>query len=168
MKKFKIMRPDRTIIKEKVKEAYTSVLPITLIVLLLCVTVAPIESGTFLAFIIGALFVIVGMGLFTLGADTAMTPIGEYVGSTVMRSKRLWVIMPICFIVGVLITVSEPDLAVLASQLSQTINYWTLIIAVGVGVGVFLVIAVLRIVLKMKMSYLLMLCYGHDEWRLIS
>lgn len=160
MKKFKIMRPDRTIIKEKVKEAYTSVLPITLIVLLLCVTVAPIESGTFLAFIIGALFVIVGMGLFTLGADTAMTPIGEYVGSTVMRSKRLWVIMPICFIVGVLITVSEPDLAVLASQLSQTINYWTLIIAVGVGVGVFLVIAVLRIVLKMKMSYLLMLCYG--------
>ncbi len=159
MKKLKTLKADRTIIKEKVKEAYSSVLPITLIVLLLCVTVAPIQSGTFLAFVIGALLVIVGMGLFSLGADTAMTPIGEYVGSTVMRSKRLWIIMPVCFLVGVLITISEPDLAVLATQLSGTVNYWTLIISVGVGVGVFLVIAVLRIVLKIKLSYLLIGCY---------
>lgn len=160
MKKLKTLKADRTIIKEKVKEAYSSVLPITLIVLLLCVTVAPIQSGTFLAFVVGALLVIVGMGLFTLGADTAMTPIGEYVGTTVMRSKHLWVIMPVCFVVGVLITISEPDLAVLATQLAQTIDYWTLILAVGVGVGVFLVIAVLRIVLKIKMAYLLIGCYS--------
>lgn len=150
---------DRTIISEKVKEAFSSVLPITVIVLLLCFTVVPLDSGLFLAFIVGALLVILGMGLFTLGADTAMTPIGEYVGTSVMRTKKIWIIVPVCFIVGVLITISEPDLQVLASQLVKTIDAWTLILAVGVGVGVFLVIAFLRIVLKIRLSYLLIFFY---------
>ncbi len=150
---------DRSIILEKVKEAFSSVLPITIIVLILSFTIVPIESGMFLAFILGALCVVVGMGLFTLGADTAMTPIGEYVGSSVMRTKKMWIIIFVCFIVGVLITVSEPDLQVLAGQLSNTMEPWALIIAVGVGVGVFLVIAFLRIVLKISLSYLLIFCY---------
>ena len=150
---------DKTIISQKVKEAYSSVLPITLIVLVLCFTFVPIESGMFLSFIFGALLVIVGMGLFTLGADTAMTPIGEYVGTSVMRTKKLWIIMPVCFIVGVLITVSEPDLQVLASQLARTIDFWTLILTVGVGVGVFLVIAFLRIVLRLQLKYMLIFFY---------
>lgn len=150
---------DRTIISEKVKEAFSSVLPITVIVLLLCFTVVPLDSGLFLAFIVGASLVIVGMGLFTLGADTAMTPIGEYVGTSVMRTKKIWIIVPVCFIVGVLITISEPDLQVLASQLVKTIDAWTLILSVGVGVGVFLVIAFLRIVLKIRLSYLLIFFY---------
>ena len=151
---------DKTIISQKVKEAFSSVLPITAIVLALCFTVAPIDSGMFLSFIVGAFLVTLGMGLFTLGADTAMTPIGEYVGSSVMKTKKIWIIMPICFIVGVLITISEPDLQVLAVQLAKTMNQWTLILTVGVGVGVFLVIAFLRIVLKLKLSYLLIFCYA--------
>ena len=146
---------DKTIISQKVKEAFSSVFPITLIVLLLCFSVTPIDSGMLLSFVVGAFFVVVGMGLFTLGADTAMTPIGEYVGTSVMRTKKLWIIVPVCFLVGVLITVSEPDLQVLATQLIKTIDFWTLIICVGVGVGVFLVIAFLRIVLRVKLSYLL-------------
>lgn len=150
---------DRTIISQKVVEAFSSVLPITIIVLALCFTIVPLDSGIFLAFLLGALCVIVGMGLFTLGADTAMTPIGEYVGTSVMRSKKMWIIVLVCFIVGVLITISEPDLQVLATQLSATMNPWILIIAIGVGVGVFLVIAFLRIVLKISLSHLLIICY---------
>ena len=151
---------DKTIISQKVKEAFSSVLPITAIVLALCFTIAPIDSGMFLAFIVGALLVTVGMGLFTLGADTAMTPIGEYVGTSVMKTKKIWFIIPVCFLVGVLITISEPDLQVLAVQLAKTMNQWTLILTVGVGVGVFLVIAFLRIVLRLKLSYLLIFCYA--------
>ena len=150
---------DKTIISQKVKEAFSSVLPITIIVLVLCFTVVPLESGMFLAFILGALLVIVGMGLFTLGADTAMTPIGEYVGTSVMRTKKIWFIVLVCFVVGVLITISEPDLQVLATQLSKTIQPWYLIIAVGIGVGVFLVVAFLRIVLKIRLSVLLIIFY---------
>ncbi len=153
------LRADKTIIGEKVKEAYSSVLPITLIVLLLCFSIVPIDSGMFLSFIVGALLIIVGMGLFTLGADTAMTPIGEYVGASVMKTKKIWLIIPICFIVGVMITIAEPDLQVLGSQLEKAVNPWTLILAVGAGVGVFLVIAFLRVVLKVKMSLLLVICY---------
>lgn len=150
---------DKNIISQKEKESFSSVLPITVIVLILCFTIVPIESGMFLAFILGALFVILGMGLFTLGADTAMTPIGEYVGTSVMKTKKMWIIVPVCFIVGVLITVSEPDLQVLATQLSQTMQPWLLIFAVGIGVGVFLVVAFLRIVLKISLSYLLIIFY---------
>ncbi len=158
-KRARFWAQDKTIISQKVKEAFSSVLPITVIVLILCFSIAPIESGMFLAFILGAFLVIVGMGLFTLGADTAMTPIGEYVGTSVMRTKKIWIIIPICFIVGVLITISEPDLQVLATQLSKTMDSWALILAVGVGVGVFLVIAFLRIVLKIRLSVLLIIFY---------
>ncbi len=158
-KRLGFIRNDKTIISTKIKEAFGSVMPITAIVLVLCFAVVPLDSGTLLAFVIGALLVVVGMGLFTLGADVAMTPIGEYVGSTVMSSKKLWIIIPVCFIVGVLITVAEPDLQILASRLAQTIDSWTLIIAVGVGVGVFLAIAFLRTILKIKLSYILIGAY---------
>lgn len=157
-KNFGFIRNDRTIISSKIKEAFSSVLPITAIVLILCFTIAPVDSGMFMAFAFGAILVVLGMGLFTLGADTAMTPIGEYVGSSIIRTKKIWVIIPLLFIVGVCITIAEPDLQVLAGQLKE-IDTWTLIISVGVGVGVFLVIAFLRIVLKIKLSILLVCSY---------
>lgn len=151
--------PDKTVIFDKIKEAFSSVLPITLIVLLLCFFVTPVDSGMFLSFIVGAFLLVVGMGVFSLGADVGMTPIGEYVGSTVVKTKKIWIIMPIYFVVGVLITIAEPDLHVLANILDGTVDFWALIWAVGIGLGVFLVIAVLRTIIKLKLSYLLILCY---------
>ena len=159
MKKIRFFKRNRTIVLEKLKESFSSVLPITLIVLILCFTITPIDSGLFLAFILGAVFVFIGIGLFTLGADLAMTPIGEYVGSTVIKSRKMWLIVPIFFIVGIMITISEPDLQVLAGQLSDSIQPFLLTISVGIGVGLFLVIALLRIVFKIKLSYILIGCY---------
>ncbi len=150
---------DKTIINAKIKEAFSSIFPIFLIVLLLTVTIIPVENGLLLSFVFGAFLTIVGIGLFTLGADTAMTPIGEYVGKTVINSKKLWIIFPAFFFVGIFITISEPDLSVLATQLAGSVNNWVLLITVGVGVGVFLVVAILRIVLKIKFSYLLIFLY---------
>lgn len=155
MKKSSFIKNTRTVIVEKIKESFSSVLPVALIVLILCLTITPVDSGVFLAFLVGTIMLVVGMGLFTLGADTAMTPIGEYVGASVVKTKKLWIIIPVYFIVGVMITVAEPDLQVLATQLSNVVNKWTLIIAVGVGVGTFMVIAFLRNVLKVKLSYIL-------------
>ncbi len=144
----------RTILKSKIVESLTSVLPVTGIVLLLCFTIAPIPTDAMLAFLFGAVLLVVGMGLFTLGADTAMTPIGEYVGTGMTRSRKLWFIVGVAFFVGIMITVSEPDLQVLAEQVPNVPNM-TLILAVGIGVGLFLVIAMLRIFFKIKLSYLL-------------
>ena len=105
-----------TILREKVQEALASVLPITVIVLVLSVMVAPMPTDVLLAFLTGAVLLIVGMGLFTLGADTAMLPIGERVGAHMTKSRKLWIVVGVSFLMGVIITVSEPDLQVLAKQ----------------------------------------------------
>ena len=106
----------KTVLGEKVREALTSVLPITLIVLILCFTIAPVPSDVLLAFLVGAVLLIVGMGLFTLGADTAMLPIGERVGAQMTKSRKLWVVILVSFLIGMIVTISEPDLQVLAGQ----------------------------------------------------
>ncbi len=97
---------NKTILWEKLREALASVVPITVIVLILSFTVAPIPTETLLAFLIGAVMVILGIGLFSLGADTAMTPIGERVGAAMTRSRKLWVVAAVGFLIGVIVTVS--------------------------------------------------------------
>lgn len=144
---------------DKVKESLASVLPVALVVFVLSVTVTPIDAGTALAFLLGLFCVSVGMGFFTSGAETGMTQIGRYVSVSVIKTKKLWFILPIFFIVGILITVSEPDLQVLAKEVGGTINYYVLLISVGIGVGLFLVFAFLRIVLNVKLRYILIASY---------
>ncbi len=143
----------------KISEALSSVLPVTGIVLLLMVTIVPVEAEMLLAFLIGAVFLIIGMGLFTLGAETAMTPMGEYVGSKMTKSKNLFIIIFVSLFVGTMITVSEPDLKVLADQIFKD-NPMLLIWSVAIGVGVLLVVAMLRIIFNIRLRYLLMGLYG--------
>ena len=102
--------------------------------------------------------VILGIGLFSLGADTAMTPIGERVGAAMTRSRKLWVVAAVGFLIGVIVTVSEPDLQVLAQQVPGVPNA-TLVGAVAVGVGVFLVIAMLRILFRIPLNRMLIVFY---------
>ena len=150
---------NRTILSEKIKESLSSVLPVTLIVLFLLVTFIPVPSSMFLAFLIGAVMIIIGMGLFTLGAESSMTPMGEYMGSAMTKSRSLVTVIFVSFFVGVLVTVSEPDLQVLANQISSIPNL-ILILSVGVGVGLFLVVAMLRILFGIKLKYLLIVFYA--------
>lgn len=149
-----ILQKNRNAIKEKIMESLNSVLPITVIVLILCLTVAPVPSGTMLAFLTGAVLLTVGMGLFTMGAEMAMSPIGERVGAHMTKSKNLLLIIVVSFLLGAMITISEPDLQVLAEQVPNIPNN-VLIWSVALGVGVFLVIALLRIIFSVKLSYLL-------------
>ena len=149
---------NRTILREKIHEALASVVPITAIVLVLSFTVAPLPTATLMAFLIGAALLIVGMGLFTLGADTAMTPIGERVGAHMTRSRKLWIVIAVGFLIGVIVTVSEPDLQVLATQVPGVPNA-LLIGAVAVGVGAFLVIALLRILFRIPLNRMLIVFY---------
>lgn len=159
MKRLKIFDGNKTVIFEKVKQSFSSVFPVFAIVLLLCFIVFPVDSGYMLAFVFGSILVVFGMGFFSLGADSALKPIGEYVGVFILKRKNIAWILLLYFIVGTLITISEPDLQVLATQLNGEVSGLLLVFAVGVGVGVFLVIAVLRIVLRLKMSILLLCCY---------
>ncbi len=154
------MRQSSTIILQRIRESVASVLPVTIIVTVIALFFADIASGTFLSFLLGALLLVIGMGFFSLGADISMARVGEYVGAKMTRSRRISLIILLSFLVGVMITVSEPDLSVLAEQVSDSIEPYILILAVGVGVGVFLVLAMLRIVFGVRLSYLLLVSYA--------
>ncbi len=144
----------------KIKEALISVLPVTLIVILLNFTpIIDLSLKEILVFIGSAVFLILGIGLFNLGADLAMQPMGEQVGSSLMKTNKIKIVALVCFIMGVLITVAEPDLSVLASQVSAVISSPTLIISIGIGVGLFLVLAIIKIILKKDLSMMLMFFY---------
>ena len=149
----------KTILMEKIKESLASVLPVSLIILVLSFTITPLPNHVFISFLSGTFLMIFGMGLFTLGVDKSMTPMGEHVGATMTKSRKIALVVFVSFFIGTLITVSEPDLTVLANRVSgipSQVFIWT----VGLGVGVFLVVAVLRIVFAIKLRYLLFASYG--------
>ena len=147
-------------LKDKIVEALVSALPITAIVYLLALTpLIDLTAVELITFTVGAVLLVFGIGLFNLGADLAMTPMGTHVGSGLSRQKKLSLLLGVCFILGMLITIAEPDLQVLANQVSAVMNGTLLIYTVGIGVGAFLVIAVLRIVFKQSLSHILMLFY---------
>ena len=149
----------RKIINGKLKEAVDSVLPITIIVAVLCFFFIPVGSGLMLAFLVGALMLIVGMGLFTLGAELSMTQMGNLVGAKMTKSRRLWLILVLAFILGLAITIAEPDLQVLAQNVPG-IDKTMLILTVSAGVGIFLTICMLRILLGISLRTLLLIFYG--------
>ena len=147
-------------LKDKILEALISALPITLIVYIMSLTPLFNFSVTeLITFTIGAVLLVVGIGMFNLGADLAMTPMGTQVGSGLSKQRKLGLLLAVCFVLGMLITIAEPDLQVLANQVSAVMNGTVLIYTVGVGVGAFLVVAILKIVFKKSLSNILMLFY---------
>lgn len=145
-------------LKEKIEESLSAVLPITGIVLLISIFLVPLELGTLVMFFVGAAMLIIGMGLFQLGAEIAMTPLGEGVGAQMAKSKHVWTVALVALVIGIVITIAEPDLHVLAQQV-PAIGDMVLIMTVAIGVGIFLVIAILRIIFKVSLSVLLIVFY---------
>ena len=141
------------------KESLQSVLPIFAIVLLLSITFAPLESGVLVMFLFGTLLLIVGMGFFTIGSGISMEPLGEGIGSTLAQIKNVKIPLIVCFVLGVLITIAEPDLTVLAEQVPSIPNL-VLILAVAIGVGIFLVVSMIRSRRGFKLNALLIVFYA--------
>jgi len=147
-------------LREKLRESLVSVVPVSLMVFLLAITPwVNISRHELLVFGGAALLLILGIGLFNLGADMAMTPMGQYIGEGLTKSRKLGILLGVSFLMGLLITVAEPDLSVLAGQVSAVMNGTLLIFTVGVGVGLFLLVAVLKIVFHSDLTSILMFCY---------
>ncbi len=151
-------------LRDKIVESLTSILPIALIVLVLSITLVPMDTGTFLLFLVGVVLLIVGLGCFMLGADMSMLVIGEKIGATMTHSRKIWLIALLSFVIGIIVTIAEPDLQILAEQVpaiaQQTpLGNYLLILTVAVGVGIFLMIGMLRIVFHIPLHYLLIVFY---------
>ncbi len=145
-------------LKEKITESLQAVLPITLIVIAISVILVPIDIGAMAVFLIGAMLLVVGMGFFQLGAEMSMTPLGEGIGASMSHCRHVILIAAVGFVMGTIITMSEPDLQVLAEQVPAIPNM-TLIVTVAVGVGIFLAIAILRILMQISLAAMLAFFY---------
>ena len=144
---------------EKLQESINSILPITVIVAVVCFLFVPVPSGLMLAFLLGAVHMILGMGLFSVGADLSMSRIGSHIGSAMTASRKLWLILLTSFLLGTAITLAEPDLQVLASNVPGISNP-VLLLTVGMGVGLFLALAMLRILFAISLRTMLLILYG--------
>ena len=144
---------------EKLRESALSVVPIAAIVSVMCLCVIPTETDLLLSFLVGTAFIILGMGLFSLGAEQSMTPIGNKIGTALTKTKKMGLILAVSFVLGVSITVAEPDLQVLADTVPH-IDSRLLLITVGAGVGFFMSVCMFRIITGASLRMLLVGCYA--------
>ena len=149
----------KNVLAEKLREAVDSVLPIALIVAVLCLFFVPVGSGLMLAFLVGTGMILAGMALFTLGSEQSMSQIGNLIGSRLTKSRNILLILSVSFVMGVVITMSEPDLQVLAAYVPG-IDRITLILTVSVGVGLFLAVCMVRILTGFALRWLLLAFYA--------
>ncbi len=147
------------VLAEKLKEAAASVLPVTAIVAVLCLAPVRVDVGLMLSFLLGSGLLILGMGLFTLGAELSMSRIGNLIGAKMTKSRKLWFILAVSFLLGVAITMAEPDLQVLATNV-PAIDKTVLIVTVSVGVGLFLMLCMVRILFSVSLRLLLIVFYA--------
>lgn len=147
------------VLAEKLKEAAASVLPVTAIVAVLCLALVRVDVGLMLSFLLGSGLLILGMGLFTMGAELSMSRIGNLIGAKMTKSRKLWFILAVSFLLGVAITMAEPDLQVLATNV-PAIDKTVLIVTVSVGVGLFLMLCMVRILFSVSLRLLLIVFYA--------
>ncbi len=156
----RFQRKLREALLDKLKESFSSAMPVAALVLLIYVTpFATLSFKELLVFLISTVFLIGGIATFNLGADMAMTPMGEHIGTGLTKSRQLLILLSVSFLMGLFITVAEPDLSVLASQVSGVIDSTMLIMTIGFGVGFFLLLGVIKIVFKKDQASLLLFFY---------
>ncbi len=148
------------ILLSKIKEAVIAVAPITAIIIALNFIFTPMPKYNFLSFAVGAVLLVLGMGLYSLGSDTAMSSIGSHIGTNLTKTKKMPLILAVCFIIGFIVTIAEPDLMVLAGQVGSAIPSYVLLCAIAAGVGLFLLLSVLRIFLKVNLNIILTVFYA--------
>ncbi|NLH95771.1 MAG: DUF1538 domain-containing protein [Clostridiaceae bacterium] len=144
---------------EKLKESSFSVIPIAILVVLLDLTIASIPSWNLILFLISAFVIIMGITLFNLGVDMSLIPIGKHIGSGLVKTRKLPIIIILTFLIGIFITMAEPDLIVLAGQINGVPDA-VIILSVSLGVSLALVGAFLRILFQVPLSFILIGCYG--------
>jgi hypothetical protein len=147
----------------KLKETCISVVPIIVIVLLLNFTIAPVGSASLVRFLVGSVLVIIGLTLFLVGADLGISPIGQKAGAALTAKRKLALLIGAAFAIGFFITIAEPDVQVLATQVvgvNPAVPKIPLILMIAVGVGFFVVVGLLRIVFNLSYRWLLIISYG--------
>ncbi|MFC0472991.1 DUF1538 domain-containing protein [Halalkalibacter kiskunsagensis] len=151
-------------IKDTVKEVILAVLPITIVIIILQFTLLWLPMEVFLQFLVGVVMVSSGLILFLLGVHLGLLPVGEMIGSALPKTKKVSLIILVGFLLGFVVTVAEPDVRVLSSQIEDVsdgeISQMVLIYSVALGVAIFVALAMARIIFNIQMKWLLVGGYG--------
>lgn len=157
-------RKSMGLLNEKIKEVLQSLAPVTIFVLVLHFTIAPLTSLQLGQFLLGAFLLLMGLSVFLVGVDLGATPIGIHSGHAIVRSGKMPILLMGGIILGFLISIAEPDLHILATQIEQltggSLAKWTMVIVVSVGVGLLVMVGFWRIVRQIRIRYVLWLVYG--------
>jgi hypothetical protein len=149
--------------KAKFEESLISVAPVMAIVVILNFTIAPLDDGQLPRYLVGGLLLIFGLGIFLVGADIGMVPFGQKVGSSLTYMRKLAPMLLAGLTIGFAITIAEPDVQVLANQVTAIIpsigKRW-LLISIAFGVGLFVLLGILRTVLKLSLRIMLIFFYA--------
>lgn len=149
---------------EKLREALLSVLPITVIVVLLHFTFVPLEPMVLARFLLGGLCIVIGLAVLLVGVDIGITPIGSLMGSHIVKSRKLWIVGIAGLLLGFFISVAEPDLHILAGQVefvtSGIISKTIILVVVSIGIAVMLSLGLIRIVYNIPLYIVLLVLYG--------
>nr|WP_312712952.1 DUF1538 domain-containing protein [Proteiniclasticum ruminis] len=144
-------------------EVLTSVLPITVMVLLLHFTLTPMEGPMIWRFLFGAALIMVGLTLFLIGVDIGVTPLGDHTGTALAKSNKLWIVLIAGVILGFFISIAEPGLLVLADQVgfvtSGQISSMSILMIVSIGLALMLALGFLRIFYNYPLYKMLMILY---------
>lgn len=144
-------------IKNNFKESLVTIIPIVIMVMILTLIV-PMPPSLLISFLFSSGLLILGTALFTFGADISMLAIGEKLGNKLVRSKKIWIILFVFLIIGTVVTIAEPDLRVLADQLTS-IPSNTLIIVISLGVGVYMLLSAVRSMFGLDLNMILLLSF---------
>ena len=148
----------------KIKEVLFSVLPITVIVLILNFTITPMETSIIIRFLIGSVIVIIGLAIFLIGVDIGITPIGNIMGAKIAKTNKVWIVVVAGLVLGFFISVAEPDLQILAGQVDSVtlglISKGSIVVVVSIGIAIMLAIGLIRIVYNFPLYKLLTILYG--------
>lgn len=152
------------ILAEKTREVLYAVLPITILVLLLHLTLAPLETMMLVRFCLGALLIILGLTVFLVGVDVGITPVGNVLGAGIARSNKVLVVALAGLLLGFFVSIAEPDLHILAGQVDTVtggaIAKNSLVIIVSLGIAFMLALGLVRIVFNLSLRVVLLILYG--------
>lgn len=152
-----------SVLLSKLKEVLVAVLPITFIVLVLNFTLTPLDSTVLIRFIIGTIFIIIGLSIFLFGVDIGITPIGQVLGGAIAKSNKIWIVIISGLLLGFFISIAEPDLHILANQVdmvtSGLISKGSIVVVVSIGIGALIATGLVRIVFNIPLNKLLMVLY---------
>ena len=152
----------RSKLLQTVKETFLSSLPLAVIIVI-CLLIAPLNSfSDYLKIIVGYVCVVIGQSLFLVGLETSILPIGRMVGGSFAQYNKLAFVLSFGFVFGLLATVAEPALSVLAKQISSImplVNSTLFIWITGTGIGIGVAIALVRIVKNFSIKWVFAILY---------